>query len=65
MPEDAEHVFFWCPRFNDEKNELEDILGMKLDLESLVNLMMTTEKNWAAVSSFATAVIKKLRTDER
>ena len=65
VPEDAEHVFFWCQRFTDERKELEDTLGPTSELESLVKLMLTTEVKWSAVSGFAPTIIKRLRKKEQ
>ena len=64
MPEDAEHVFFWCQRYTDERKKLEDTLGSTPESETLVKLMLATEQKWSAVSSFATAVMKRLREEE-
>ena len=63
--EDAEYVLFWCPQFTGERKELEDALkSTTLEPEILVELMLTTEKNWAA-SSFSTTIMKKLREEEQ
>ena len=65
MPEDAEHVFFWCQRYTDGRKKLEDTLGTTPDTETFVKLMLATEQKWSAVSSFATAVMKRLREEEQ
>ncbi|XP_071573004.1 uncharacterized protein [Temnothorax nylanderi] len=65
VPEDAEHVFFLCPRFTEERKELEDALGSTPEPETLVELMLTTEENWSAVSNFAAVVMKRLREEEQ
>ena len=36
VPEDAEHVFFWCQRYTDERKKLEDTLGTTPEPETLV-----------------------------
>ena len=64
VPEDAEHVFFRCPRFAEEPRELEELIGVKPEPETLVELMLMTEKNWASVSSFARTVMTELRKEE-
>ena len=65
MPEDAEHVFFWCQRYTDERKKLEDTLGTTPEPETLVKLMLATEQKWSAVSSFAITVMKRLREEEQ
>ena len=64
MAEDAEHVFFRCPRFEEERRELEELIGVKPEPETLVELMLMTEKNWASASSFARTVMTELRKEE-
>ena len=44
VPEDAEHVFFLRQRFTNERKELENTLGSTPEPETLVKLMLTTEK---------------------
>ena len=63
MPEDAEHVFFRCPRFAGK--ELEKRLGSSLSPETVVEMMLETEENWTAVSSSVTAVMERLRDEEQ
>ena len=59
VPEDAEHVFFWCQRFINVRKELEDTLRSTSEPETLVKLMLTTEEKWSAVNGFATTVMKR------
>ena len=65
VPEDAEHVFFWCQHIAGERKELEDTLGSTPELETLVKLILTTEEKWSAVSGFTTTVMKRLREEEQ
>ena len=44
VPEYAEHVFFRCPRFAGEKKKLEERLGSSLTPETVVEMMLETEK---------------------
>ena len=60
MPEDAEHVFFWCPRFAGERKELEERLGSSLTLETVVEVMLEKKETWTAVRSSVKAVMKRL-----
>ncbi|CAD6211030.1 GSCOCG00010948001-RA-CDS [Cotesia congregata] len=41
--EDAEHVFFECPRFYSQPDELEMILKKKIQPETIVEAMMSSE----------------------
>ena len=65
MQEDAEPVFFWCPRFTGERKELEERLGSSLTPETVMEVMLETEKNWTAVSNSVTPVMKRLREEEQ
>ena len=62
---DAEPVFCWCQRYTDERKKLKDTLGTTTEPETLVKLMFGTEQDWSVVSSFATAVMKRLREEEQ
>lgn len=63
--EDAEHVLFWCPRFEEERHELEEKLGIRPNPETLVEQMVETVEKWAAVSRFAKIVMTRLREEEQ
>ena len=55
-------MFFSCPRFAEEEEErLESSLTPEADVE----VMLESEENWTAVSSFVTAVMKRLREKEQ
>lgn len=64
LKEDAEHVFFACPRFAEGRKEMEDTLGEVPDPGILVKLMIQSKENWV-VNQFATSVMTKLRVEER
>lgn len=63
--ETVEHVFFHCPRFTEEREELERVLHTQLSPDSIVGEMIANEANWGAVANFTAKVIKKLRMEER
>ena len=65
VPEDAEHVFFHCARFGPNREELKEALGEFPTPEDLVSHMLRSDEAWAAVSSFASSVLKELRREER
>lgn len=63
--EDAEHVFFACPRFAKYRRALENDLAMGISPENLVRVMLTSEAAWHATCNFATKVLKELRAEEQ
>lgn len=65
VDEDAEHVIFVCPRFREQRNELEETFGVKPTPETLVELMMQTDDDWIAVSCFAKSIMCRLREEEQ
>ncbi|XP_046677379.1 uncharacterized protein LOC124365442 [Homalodisca vitripennis] len=65
VDEDAEHVFFNCPRFNEGRVELSLVLGEAATTDNVVETMIRMEVNWLAVATFAKKVISRLREEER
>ena len=64
--EDAEHVFFECPRFHLQRRHVMSIFGIDpLTPEAMVGCMLASETNWAAVSAYAQTTIAELRRIER
>ena len=63
--ENAEHVFFECPRFQEERAELCELLRQRLTPENIVQLMLASEVNWQAVADYAANTIKTLREAEK
>uniref|UniRef100_A0ABD2VXE1 Reverse transcriptase zinc-binding domain-containing protein n=1 Tax=Trichogramma kaykai TaxID=54128 RepID=A0ABD2VXE1_9HYME len=61
--EDAEHVFFHCPRFHEEREKLQQVLQEGIEPESIVRLMLENAGNWLAVASFAQSVVSRLRQE--
>uniref|UniRef100_A0A6V7KNJ0 Reverse transcriptase zinc-binding domain-containing protein n=1 Tax=Bracon brevicornis TaxID=1563983 RepID=A0A6V7KNJ0_9HYME len=64
-PEDAEHVFFYCARFGQAREELNVRPGGGIEPETIVRFMLEKEENCSAVSSFAKDIMTKLREEER
>ncbi|GBP79827.1 Putative 115 kDa protein in type-1 retrotransposable element R1DM [Eumeta japonica] len=64
-PEDAEHLFFLCPRFNPQRDELVIILNQRIQPEILVEVMLSTKAARNATSTFSTEVLTNLRSIER
>lgn len=65
LNEDAEHVFFVCPRYANARDKWEALLGAKTRPENMVAAMLHSEANWEATCAYATEVLKDLRTAER
>lgn len=64
--EDAsEHVFFTCPRYDTERDELETSLHQRITPERLTEVMISSERAWCVVNIFASKVLKDLRNEER
>uniref|UniRef100_A0ABD2XAR4 Reverse transcriptase zinc-binding domain-containing protein n=1 Tax=Trichogramma kaykai TaxID=54128 RepID=A0ABD2XAR4_9HYME len=61
--ENAEHVFFHCPRFEPEREVLQAQIGDRTEPENIVRLMLRDRSNWNAVSNFAKTVITRLRQE--
>ncbi|CAB0038697.1 unnamed protein product [Trichogramma brassicae] len=59
--EDAEHVFFHCLRFYEERERLSQVLQEVIEPENIVRLMLETASNWMVVASFAQSVVSRLR----
>jgi hypothetical protein len=49
--ESPEHVFFHCPRYLEGRNELEKLLGTRVEVETLTGAMCKDEAVWDLVSS--------------
>lgn len=63
--EDAEHVFFHCPRFEPERQTLRNKLGQIPTPENIVHLMIQSQEIWSAVSDYAKHITTQLRHLER
>lgn len=63
--EDAEHVFFICPRFQDGRANLEEIIGHRVSPENMVQAMLSSLTNWSNVCDFVKLVLVELRRLER
>ncbi|CAB0042345.1 unnamed protein product [Trichogramma brassicae] len=61
--ENAEHVFYHCPRFSEERERLHSLLYEVMTPENTTRLMLASEPNWLAVASFAHSVVTRLRDE--
>ncbi|CAB0033753.1 unnamed protein product [Trichogramma brassicae] len=46
--ENAEHVFFRCPRFQEERERLQQVLQEEIEPENITRLMLMTAGKWLA-----------------
>ncbi|KAM8717896.1 hypothetical protein ACLKA7_004574 [Drosophila subpalustris] len=63
--ETAEHALVECPTFSTERSEAEAILGVRIEVPTIIGHMLESEANWSAMCCFAETVGKRLRRMER
>ncbi|GBP88267.1 Retrovirus-related Pol polyprotein from type-1 retrotransposable element R1 [Eumeta japonica] len=63
--ENAKHVFFECPRFYPQRDQLENVLQQSIQPETIVEAMLSSKASWNAINTFATEVLIDLRSIER
>ncbi|KAL7744853.1 hypothetical protein ACLKA6_007139 [Drosophila palustris] len=63
--ENAEHALVECPTFSTERSEAEAILGVRIEVPTIIGHMLESEANWSAMCCFAETVGKRLRRMER
>ncbi|CAB0033507.1 unnamed protein product [Trichogramma brassicae] len=61
--EDAEHTFFHCPQFHEERERLQQVLQEVIEPENIVRLMLETAGNWMAGIVFH--AISRFQTEAR
>lgn len=62
VTEDAEHVFFRCPLYEEKRTELERNLGLSISPENIVDCMLKSQSAWNKVAEYAETILKDLRT---
>ena len=65
LEENAEHVIFAYSTFSAHRCELEATLEQRINPETLVEVMLSSNEAWEAVTTFATKVIQDLRCEEQ
>lgn len=65
VEENAEHVFFVCPRFEGEREHLVEMIGHSIRPGNIVQIMLTSLVNWTYVCEFVRLVLVELRRLER
>lgn len=65
VEENAEHVFFVCPRFEQDRLVLENMVGCTINPRNIIEIMLTSPENWGHVCSFVKSVLVELRRLEK
>lgn len=60
--ENAEHTFFTCSRWTENRRAVETITG-PLTAENIIDLMTTNEENWRAVAGYCETILRTKKTD--
>ena len=60
--DDANHTFFECVRWADERNALKNKLG-NMNADNIVSCMLRSEENWIDVAIFAEAILRRKKED--
>jgi len=63
--EDAEHVLFVCPRYSAEREELSLNIGRNFIVTDFIDILLSSQNNWVAVTHMAADIMKSLRRAER
>lgn len=63
--ENVEHVFFDCPRFEEDRSDLLKSVGVVLSPLSIVDCMLESKETWRMVCDMSAKIMKKLRCLER
>lgn len=63
--EDPEHIFFICPLFVADRENLEQLIGSSICPQNIVNIMLSSLENWEYVCQFVKLVLLELRRLER
>lgn len=56
--DDAEHTFFECVRWKNLKSETEMTLGMALNPQCLIKIMLESEENWNEIAAYAQRLLR-------
>ena len=58
-------TLFHCHKWDDERNDLQEKLHSKLQVENFVDKMLGSEENWEMVEKFIRKIIAQKEKDER
>lgn len=60
--DDAEHTFFHCKKWENERNALENIIG-SLTVDTMIDKMIQNEASWNAVVNYAHSILRRKKKD--
>ena len=63
--DNAEHALFVCAKWGVAREVLGQAVGSELTPDTMVPLMLQSERFWALIESFVTLVMKKRELDRR
>lgn len=63
--ENALHIFFYCPRYNIERSQIEQQIAERLSPDNIVLHMLRSKQVWLAVKKLTAEVLTELRKMER
>jgi hypothetical protein len=61
--DDALHTFFFCKRWEAEREELEAVVG-PISPDTLVNIMLSSPRSWNAISALCKRVLRQKRIEQ-
>ena len=65
IDEDVEHALLACPRFRNEREQLQASWEGPLTPEGNGQCLLTSQKGWDAVTTLATSIVEKLNSIRR
>ena len=63
--DNAEHALFVCAKWGVAREALGQAVGAELTPDTMVSLMLQSERNWTLIEAFVTLVMKTRKLDER
>lgn len=57
--DDAEHTIFVCDRWWQKRRNLEVEIGYSFEVDSFIESILKTKKNWRAVKALVGRILKK------
>ena len=63
--DNAEHTLFVCDRWGVAREALSRAVGAQLTPDTMVSLMLQSERKWMLIESFVTLVMKTRELDGR
>lgn len=63
--DDVDHTIKYCTRWQEERDILQETIGLNLDIEIIIQKMLESKKNWDSVIMFARNVMITKEKEER